>query len=91
MEVEEQEPPPRIKQRRTSQQALLPGQTVGDVESRAFPERIESIEEEVGMEAAIMPSASKVCTFIPIREEFRLKKLWFFYHDLRAFTTSVSS
>lgn len=26
---------------------------------------------------------------IPIREEFRLTRLWFFYHDLRAFTTSV--
>ena len=29
-------------------------------------------------------------TVIPIREEFRVRRLWFFYHDLRAFTTSVS-
>ena len=29
-------------------------------------------------------------TVIPIREEFRIRRLWFFYHDLRAFTTSVS-
>lgn len=30
-------------------------------------------------------------TKIPIREEFRCKRFWFFYHDLRAFTTSVSA
>lgn len=30
-------------------------------------------------------------TKIPIREEFRCRRLWFFYHDLRAFTTSVSA
>ena len=29
-------------------------------------------------------------TKIPIREEFRCRRFWFFYHDLRAFTTSVS-
>lgn len=29
-------------------------------------------------------------TAIPIREEFRCRRLWFFYHDIRAFTTSVS-
>ena len=28
-------------------------------------------------------------TIIPLREEFRLRRLWFFYHDVRAFTTSV--
>ena len=27
--------------------------------------------------------------FVPIREECRLRRLWFFYHDIRAFTTSV--
>jgi hypothetical protein len=30
-------------------------------------------------------------TKIPIREEFRCRRFWFFYHDLRAFTTSVSA
>ena len=30
-------------------------------------------------------------TIIPIREEFRCRRFWFFYHDLRAFTTSVSA
>ena len=29
-------------------------------------------------------------TAIPIREEFRCRRFWFFYHDLRALTTSVS-
>ena len=29
-------------------------------------------------------------TTIPIREEFRCQRFWFFYHDLRALTTSVS-
>ena len=29
-------------------------------------------------------------TAIPIREEFRCHRFWFFYHDLRALTTSVS-
>ena len=29
-------------------------------------------------------------TAIPIREEFRCQRFWFFYHDLRALTTSVS-
>lgn len=29
-------------------------------------------------------------TAISIREEFHCKRSWFFYHDLRAFTTSVS-
>ena len=29
-------------------------------------------------------------TIIPIREEFRCRRFWFFYHDLRALTTSVS-
>ena len=29
-------------------------------------------------------------TAIPIREQFRIRRFWFFYHDLRAFTTSVS-
>ena len=29
-------------------------------------------------------------TVIPIREEFRCTRFWFFYHDSRAFTTSVS-
>ena len=28
-------------------------------------------------------------TVIPIREEIRLRRFWFFHHDLRAFTTSV--
>ena len=28
-------------------------------------------------------------TIIPIREEFRCRRFWFFYHDLRAFATSV--
>lgn len=30
-------------------------------------------------------------TAVPIREEFRCRRLWFFYHDIRAFTTSVRS
>ena len=29
-------------------------------------------------------------TAIPIREEFHCRRFWFFYHDLRALTTSVS-
>ena len=29
-------------------------------------------------------------TSIPIREEFRCRRFWFFYHDIRALTTSVS-
>lgn len=29
-------------------------------------------------------------TIIPIREEFRCRRFWFFYHDIRALTTSVS-
>ena len=29
-------------------------------------------------------------TTIPIREEFRCRRFWFFYHDVRALTTSVS-
>ena len=29
-------------------------------------------------------------TVIPIREEIRCRRFWFFYHDLRALTTSVS-
>ena len=33
---------------------------------------------------------SKRGTTIPIREEIRCRRLWFFYHDLRALTTSVS-
>ena len=28
-------------------------------------------------------------TVVPIREEFRVRRLWFFHHDVRAFTTSV--
>jgi len=28
-------------------------------------------------------------TAIPLREQFRCRRLWFFHHDLRAFTTSV--
>ena len=36
------------------------------------------------------PEAGLDSTVIPIREEFRFRRLWFFYHDLRAFTTSVS-
>lgn len=28
---------------------------------------------------------------IPIREEFRVRRLWFFHHDIRAFATSVGS
>ena len=30
-------------------------------------------------------------TALPIREQFRCRRFWFFYHDLRAFTTSVSA
>ena len=30
-------------------------------------------------------------TVVPIREEFRCRRFWLFYHDLRAFTTSVSN
>ena len=29
-------------------------------------------------------------TVVPIREEFRCRRFWFFYHDLKALTTSVS-
>ena len=29
-------------------------------------------------------------TSIPMREEFRCRRFWFFYHDIRALTTSVS-
>ena len=29
-------------------------------------------------------------TAIPIREEFRCRRSWLFYHDIRAFVTSVS-
>ena len=29
-------------------------------------------------------------TAVPLREQFRCRRFWFFYHDLRAFTTSVS-
>ena len=29
-------------------------------------------------------------TAIPFREQLRCRRFWFFYHDLRAFTTSVS-
>jgi len=36
------------------------------------------------------PVAGLDSTVIPIREEFRCRRLWFFYHDIRAFTTSVS-
>ena len=36
------------------------------------------------------PVAGLDSTIIPIREEFRCRRLWFFYHDIRAFTTSVS-
>ena len=28
-------------------------------------------------------------TVIPFREEIRVRRFWFFHHDLRAFTTSV--
>lgn len=29
-------------------------------------------------------------TSVPIREQLRCKRWWFYYHDIRAFTTSVS-
>ncbi len=29
-------------------------------------------------------------TAIPLREEFRCRRFWFFHHDTRAFTMSVS-
>ena len=29
-------------------------------------------------------------TVIPLREQCRLRRFWFFYHDRRALTTSVS-
>ncbi len=32
-----------------------------------------------------------ITTVIPIREEFRCRRAWFFYHDLRALVTSVSA
>lgn len=31
-----------------------------------------------------------ITTVIPIREEFRCRRAWFFYHDIRALVTSVS-
>ena len=37
-----------------------------------------------------VPGQLQLSTAIPIREEFRCRRWWFFYHDLRAFTTSVS-
>ena len=44
-------------------------------------------EPSGGLEAEDL---SKRGTAIPIREEFRCRRFWFFYHDLRALTTSVS-
>ncbi len=32
-----------------------------------------------------------ITTVIPIREEFRCRRAWFFYHDIRALVTSVSA
>lgn len=48
---------------------------------------------ESGKEMQVSESATylKRGTSIPIREEFRCRRFWFFYHDIRAFTTSVSS
>lgn len=34
------------------------------------------------------PVAEVASTAIPFREEFRARRLWFFYHDIRALTTS---
>ena len=43
--------------------------------------RTEQLQIDVGVHSRT--------TIIPLREEFRLRRLWFFYHDVRAFTTSV--
>ena len=37
-----------------------------------------------------VPGQLQFSTVVPIREEFRCRRWWFFYHDIRAFTTSVS-
>ncbi len=38
---------------------------------------------------AIITSDRTITTVIPIREEFRCQRAWFFYHDIRALVTSV--
>lgn len=38
----------------------------------------------------LVEDLSRRGTAIPIREEFRCRRFWFFYHDVRALTTSVS-
>lgn len=45
---------------------------------------------ESGRELEGEEDLSRRGTAIPIREEFHCRRFWFFYHDLRALTTSVS-
>jgi hypothetical protein len=50
----------------------------------------KSATSEPGGDLGEDEDLSKRGTAIPIREEFRCRRFWFFYHDLRALTTSVS-
>ena len=53
--------------------------------------RVSGDDEEVGQRAAQYHGLSgTVFKHIPLREEFRVQRLWLFHHDIRAFTTSVS-
>ena len=64
-------------------------------------EAADELEEEGGAMASSSGGAKATITItdlpvtanstvVPIREEFRCRRFWFFYHDARAFTTSVS-
>lgn len=53
--------------------------------------RLDTQWRYLGDITAAMFGALEYTTTIPIREQIRLKRLWFFYHDPRALTTSVSN
>lgn len=61
--------------RRPSQQLLLPSEIPG----------VGEIQQELDEGKGVTSGT----TIIPMREEFRIRRLWFFHHDIRAFTTSV--
>ena len=53
--------------------------------------RLDTQWRYLGDITAAMFGALEYTTTIPIREQIRLRRLWFFYHDPRALTTSVSN
>ena len=61
---------------------------------QAADQGVAGVGQEPGATATITITGLSISasnTTIPIREEFRCRRFWFFYHDLRAFTTSVSA